>query len=460
MNNNSTVDSDAESSLPEDSGDPQHFPPGALNANWFNLFNAISFQITLGSPMILYAKSIGASATTLGIIAALTPLLNIFQLPAAHFMAKIGYKRFVLMGWGTRSIFIFFISLIPLATFVDPTTRIVLVLTALFGFNLMRGISSGAWMPWITELIPEKIRGRFLSRDQIFTHLGSFVALIIAAICMSGATPSPWQFSIVFFISASGAWISLLFLRKIPDIDSHETMSRSGHRVPWGAIITYAPFARLLFFNLLFVLAIGGMGTFTVAYLKTMTPFTEGSILLLVSLNFIGALAGLPLTGRILDSTGSKPILFLSLGLFLVVIGGWFLLSSELLSHTIYLVALLNLLGGMASANFNLANVRIMMNTMPPMGRNHFFALFAVLTSLGLGAAPIIWGLFIDGIGNWTREGDWLNWNRYSLYFSTIFLLCLINALITSFLHEQKPKFAPDNLLVAKMRRFSRYWQR
>ena len=45
------------------------FPSGLHNAFFFSAFNALSYQIILASPMILYAKSLSASATVLGIIA-------------------------------------------------------------------------------------------------------------------------------------------------------------------------------------------------------------------------------------------------------------------------------------------------------------------------------------------------------------------------------------------------------
>ena len=48
------------------------FPAGLNNAYFFAAFNALSFQIVLGSPMILYAKSLDASATVLGLIAGMT----------------------------------------------------------------------------------------------------------------------------------------------------------------------------------------------------------------------------------------------------------------------------------------------------------------------------------------------------------------------------------------------------
>ena len=81
-------------------------PQGSFNLHWFSLFNAISFQIMMGAPIIVYAKSLGASSTTLGIIAAFTPLMTVFQLPAAQHLHRFGYRQFVLMGWGMRNLFI------------------------------------------------------------------------------------------------------------------------------------------------------------------------------------------------------------------------------------------------------------------------------------------------------------------------------------------------------------------
>jgi hypothetical protein len=154
------------------------FPRGLANAFIFATFNALSFQIVLGSPMVLYAKSLEASATVLGIIAGMMPLLVIFQIPAASHVARVGYKRFVYAGWGTRVSFIFAMALIPLTGgFLDATTRLALLLTALSGFNLSRGISSAAWLPWITTLVPAEVRGKYLSREATCVHLASCSAL-------------------------------------------------------------------------------------------------------------------------------------------------------------------------------------------------------------------------------------------------------------------------------------------
>src|SRR5277367_2917298 len=85
---------------------PTKMPHGVLNAYAFQVFNTMSFTIVLATPMILYFKRLGASATVLGIVLALPQLLNILQIPAARFVESMGYRAFVLRGWTLRAAFI------------------------------------------------------------------------------------------------------------------------------------------------------------------------------------------------------------------------------------------------------------------------------------------------------------------------------------------------------------------
>src|SRR6266571_8899595 len=83
------------------------FLPGLHNTFLFSGFNALSYPLVLSSPMVLYAKTLGASATVLGILAGMMPLLVIFQIPAAQYVSRVGYKKFVFAGWGIRVLLIF-----------------------------------------------------------------------------------------------------------------------------------------------------------------------------------------------------------------------------------------------------------------------------------------------------------------------------------------------------------------
>jgi len=121
----------------------------------------------------------------------------------------------------------------------------------------------------------------------------------------------------------------------------------------------------------------------------------------------------------------------------------------------------LNFLAGVSSAMFNLANVRIVMGTMPEMGRNHFFALFTVISSLGLGASPVAWGLLLDFLGSFEATTGVFTWKRHSIYFLSLLVINVLSFFATKFLIEpgDARKFE-TNPIYARLKRSQRIWQR
>lgn len=434
------------------------YPRGAFNSHWFNLCNAIAFQIILGAPIIVYAKSLGATSTALGVLAAFTPLMTVMQLPAARFLDRYSYRQFVLNGWGLRTVFIFCVAVIPLLAFLDAPSKLALLMAALFLFNLLRGISSAGWMPWIAAIIDEPVRGRFLARDQLFTYVGSLLSLVLCAWVMHGHVDD-WEYSAVFFLSALGGTASLFFIKRIPDAPAGETLRRSAHPVPWRAMLGYGPFLRLLGFTLLFMFVQGSLGVFTVEYLRESQHLDPDVVILLSAVAFIGPIVSLMLTATIIDRVGSKPILRAALVVFGLVLVGWALIAGGVWPGTLPVVAALNFFTGLAAANFTVANTRMAMATMPEMGRNHFFALFTVITSLGLGASPVMWGVTLDAIGSYELVTDWFTWRRHSIYFVALLIIDLVAIAAVSLLIESRPP-RTGTVVEGRMGRLSRIWMR
>ena len=414
--------------------------------------------------MILYAKTLHANATVLGIIAGMMPLMVIFQIPAAQYINRIGYKRFVMAGWGTRTLFTCGMVLVPLATtLLDGVTRLVLLLALLCGFNLVRGISSCAWLPWITHLVPENFRGRYVSGDAAMANLGSFVTIIISAACL-GTHPQPWQFGVIFAFSALMGVVSLMYLNRVPDVPISEEIRSSSQPVPWLEILRHPPFQKLLRFVMVWSLAYGGFTTFTVAFLKTETGLAEAKVLYVTSVAFLGGLSSLWLLGHRLDHTGSKPILGLSLCAWLMILAGWIALAGGALPASLPVILSLQFFMGLFAALVGMANSRLAMAIIPAMGRNHFFVLYSVFASVSLGVAPVLWGLIIDLIGN--RQGEFLglNWNHYTIFFALVLLVFVAALVLARNLHEPKAasleSLLTDIMIESPQRLWLRVWPR
>jgi len=434
--------------------------PGMRNAFLFGFFNALSYQIVLSSPMILYAKSLGASATVLGVIAGMMPFLVIFQIPAASYIPRIGFKRFVLGGWSIRVLFIFAMALVALSeSLLDARNRLALLLFLLFGFNLSRGISSCAWLPWIAALVPAQLRGAYLTRDAFMNNLGSLGAFLFAALALAGE-PRAWQFALVFSFSAVTGAISLAFLKRIPDVPVPDEPRRGNAPVPWLEMMRHRPFARLLRVAMGWSVAYGGVTAFTVAFLKSAAGMSEGKILLVSAVMFLGGMASLGLLGSRFDRVGSKPVLGVACVGWLAVMAGWTALAGHAFPATVPSVLLLQLLMGLLAAMVNMANARLAMAIAPVMARNHFLAIYSVVANVTLGLSPIGWGILIDAWGTRAPTAFGLEWNRFTVFFAAAALAFGIMLALSRRLEEPAAASLEELLRELLIESPQRFWLR
>jgi MFS family permease len=440
------------------------FPPGVRTALVFiTALNALSFQMVLGAPMVLYAKSLAASATGVGIIVGMTPLLTIFQIPAAQFLSRTGYRQFVLAGWSIRVAFLFLIALVPLTwLFLAPSSRLALILMLLFCFNLSRGISTVAWLPWITALVPEPVRGRYLAKDAVAINLGSLAALCFGAVCL-GSTAESWRFALLFGASGLVGMASLTFLKRIPEVAAPEQRARSNTPVPWGAMLRFPPFFSLIKLSLIWAVAYGGLAAFTVTFMSVELRLPAMHVMLLTSASFVGGLSSLWFLGSRLDHFGSKPVLVFSFALWIGITATWAIVAGKVAPATIPLLATLQFLMGLFTALVGMANMRLVMAVIPAMGRDHFFALFSVIGSLALGLSPIAWGVVIDALATQTVSMGWLEWNRFTFYFAGALVAFGVALYAATRLQEPKAARLEDllrHVLVTPHRFVMRLWPR
>jgi hypothetical protein len=406
---------------------------GVFNFHWFNFYNAICFQIIMGAPVVLLAKDLGANSLVLGIIAAFTPLMTVLQVPAARYLGRHSYRSFALMGWMLRTVFIVTSAIVPLLLCFSNGIRLGLLMAGLFFFNVLRGISSAAFLPWVTGLITGGMRGRFIALDHSFTYAGFLVALLLSALVMNGHA-EPWRYSLVLWLSVAGAVIALLYLRQVPDSREHGESRSFSEPVSFRDMAGLAPFGNLILFSLLFATVVGGLGVFPVEYLRDQAGFSPSLIYALSAGTFFGPIFALQAVGLRVDRFGSIPAIRASVLAFAVVLFFWFAMSAGVISHDWKLVLLLNVLGGIAMAVFNLANLHLAMSVVPNKGKNHYFALSTMITSCGTGIVPVLWGWLLDALGSLDVTAGPFHLRRHSIYFLGICLLSLLTLLASRIL--------------------------
>ena len=84
--------------------DPELYPyrSGLL----FGFFNALVWQIAIGTPMVLFAERLGASSLQVGLAYSFVFLLTPLQVLATALLPRYGIKRLTMRGWAARSLFL------------------------------------------------------------------------------------------------------------------------------------------------------------------------------------------------------------------------------------------------------------------------------------------------------------------------------------------------------------------
>ncbi len=403
-------------------------PPGIHNVYIFEVFNTASWSIVLGSPMLLFLQHLNATATIFAIAATLAPFLNILQIPSARFVERVGYRRFVLAGWISRSFVVIGMAIVAFLPDqrIDNTTRIYSIIILLFIYNTMRSISVCGMLPWFTHIVPENRRGEFLARDQMAGAGATVVCLFLSSLLFN-VHEAWYAYGVVFSLSAVCAFISLLFLRRVPDVPV-EKIDRNRRPIPWREIFFYPPFFKYIRYNVIINLALGGSSAFWVRYFKTFLNISEAGILLVGAFTTIVLALMLFLVAPLIDRAGNKPVLTVSNFFFASHFGGWALYAGGLIPHRFIMPMLCVQVctAAFGGALWNLANVRMVMGLVPQMGRPHFLALYSVTANITLGIGGLFWGPIMDHLAHWNIVWGFWHWNTYSLFYSTICLIILI----------------------------------
>ena len=394
-------------------------------AHLFQFFNTLSFSLIIGLPMVLFFQHLHASATVLGIIYSLPALMNILQIPGAAVVEKVGYRSFVLRGWTLRGFVLVGMIAVPLlAGVLGLGTQIGLMLGLLFIYNCLRGFAACGFLPWMTHLVPEAVRGTFVSRDQACGALGGFLTLLGSAALfhfIDGAN----SFAAAFGISFATAMVSLFFLRRIPDVPvPHE--AENPEKIPWRSMFLYPPFLKLLFYNVVINFVMAPAGVFWVPLVRQLAGWDDSRIMVfgaLLTVLSVGTIWGF---GRIVDRVGSRPLLAFS-GISLIGQSAlWLCFACGLLPMNTGVMAALLILGACAIPVFSMANALLLMGTVPIAGRSHFFALHSVVNSVVLGVSPTLFGIALDGLKDlhWKVGGGELD--RYGAFYLSMILVVAI----------------------------------
>ena len=277
---------------------------------------------------------------------------------------------------------------------------------------LAQHTTAPSWYSWLSDIVPPRIRGRFLSRR---TQAGQIISLVLTVAVgvaldwaegISGLALSR-VLSVLLAVAAVCGLADILFFVRIPDHGGHEKNQHYGFRQLFVEPLQNRSFRHYLGFTAMMTFSIGYVGQFSWLYAFDVAHMSNVQAnFLLMTCPMLLAMFGVPFWGRMIDRLGRKPVAMIATAL--VVQGGvlWIVIrqGSVMPAYIGILVAAFAWPGvDLASYNILLGLVRQERGG----GRN---TAYVALNSVVVATAGTMSGLLGGLLAGWLKDwrGDFL----------------------------------------------------
>jgi MFS family permease len=398
--------------------------PWQLGGNAFNII----FWVTAaaGSVFVLFLNELGLDKARIGFLLSLLPFCGISAIFTAPYVARLGYKKVFLIFFGTRKLFTAGLLFTPLIIRNFGTDAAFgWVASCIFGFALCRAISETAIFPWMQEVVPNNIRGKFSSFSNIINQM-----LSVITIALSGYIIGHYEgIGKFIWIMAGGVICGLMSLWCfffVPGGKPAPSPTPGGT----GLREMLSPLKDVNFRNymtgLAFVtLGICSLAAFIPLYMKEQVGLSSEYVVWLDIGMYSGALLSSFMWGWTSDRFGSRPVmlsgpyLMLPLPLLCFLIPRHSFAASQVAVIITFLLGVANTAWGIGLGRY------LYVNAVPVARKTSYMAVFYAGAGLAGGVGPLLAGQILKTASSLNARFLFFTIDQYTPLFilSTCFMV-------------------------------------
>lgn len=373
--------------------------------------------------VVYLAMDLDAPGIALGVgfLLAMPNLVGVLRLGAPALIARLGdRKRFCIVSYLAAACVLLAVPWVAAPGMFSSGRAAMVVLVALWCvYHLLQYLATVALWSWLADLVPQRIRGRFLGRRERWMVVGQAAAMLAAGV-MSWlwVTHFPhlprWIGHAV--PALLGAWVMMVAVMPLVWLPSLTSAASSPSGTTLSA--TLAPFAdrrflRLVAFGCWFSFFNGVTQSAHYTYAAGVLAMALLPMLSLRSVTRVGEFLISPMMGRWADRWGNRPVM---LGSLLVVAQGplfYFLATPE---RPWWIAGAW--LAWIAYAGMNVALPNLMLRLAPRESNAPYIAMYFAVTGVCYAASTIVGGAASD---HWRDTTFWLGGQLLD-YYAAVFL--------------------------------------
>jgi len=420
--------------IPTEKTDPELAP--FRSGLVFAFFNALTWQIGIGTPMVLFAEQLGASPLQVGLAYSFVFLLTPIQIVSTALLPIYGFKRVMLGGWGTRSVFLAVPAMLALlVSFLGVRDWMAAVLVgSVFWFCFFRSIGAAAVIPWLYAILPVPARGRYFGSEQFIGGIAG-VGTLLACVALFAWLPVYWALLVQYGIAVTGSIFSYFALKRLPDAPNPSAISlTSVFRDTPRHMFAPSPFRHYLWLAVAYAIISTPIPPFVAYYLKVVPGLSPGQIMAFEVLRYCGVITAAGFIRRRIDTSGARPFFLVTMGLYLFVgVFWWVFLRGEASSLIGAYIAYFVL--GLGAASWTIANLNYLPKITREEDRTLAVSIQGAVTACIGGLSPILWGLFLK---KGSTAGAGMDTGVFQAFFVFVILVVLVLSPLLARLPEEK----------------------
>lgn len=374
----------------------------------------VHITLTAGAFLTGYALMLGAGNVTVGIVAALPFLIQPLQLFGAWLIERQGARKpLAVSGSLGRSLWLILLVLpyLPLST----THRLIALIATLAVANALLTLCGNAWLNWMTDLVPPRLRGRYFGTRSSAMAVVAMVANFGGGLWLDRmraadrAVDGYTGILSVAILCAAGASILLSRLPEPPLVQTQRLPIREVVRRP----LQHPAFRRFMVGLMVWHAALGIATPFFSAHALTVLHLSFQTLAMFDVITAAVSIGAVGLWGQLADRVGHRRVLLMCITGVILLPWCWVIATPSAL-WPLYVNAVLS---GIWWSGLNLALSNRLMEQVPAEGRGGYLAVFAASTGLTFFFASMISGNVANLLSAVSLDIGWLSLNNYQIIF-------------------------------------------
>ena len=351
--------------------------------------------------LVAYALKLGASNFTIGLLAALPPLIQVLQIPSIYLIEKIRKRKLICVVSCLISRFCLLIMAgVPLI--ISGEGGLAFLFIGLFFHTAFAALSGCSWNTWMRDLIPENILGSFFSKRMAISMTLGIVLSFLAGLYLDYMPKyfgenEIYGYALLFAAGFLLGMVETFFLARIPEPTMAPVQEKRNFLKVLGQPFKDTTFRQLIIFLGSWNFAVNLAVPFFTVYMLKRLGLSMSVVIGLAIITQIFSVMFFKIWGKFSDRFSNKSVLRVCGPLYMFCILAWaFTTMPEKYFLTYPLLVIIHIFMGISTAGINLASGNIGLKLAPKGQATAYLAANNLINSIAASIAPILGGKFAD----------------------------------------------------------------